>query len=110
MIGLDAPSTINVTREEDALVLHWENGEASAFPHYWLKENAPENRNPVTGKKMVSYGNRLGELSPWSVYIEYNETLVISWAGLREVSRFSLDELRNTADLVESPELALAAD
>ncbi len=110
MNNLDAASTIKVTRDEDALVLHWENGEAAAFPHHWLKENAPENRHPVTGAKLASYLDGNDELSPWSVYIEYDETLVISWAGLREVSRFPLDELRASTEFIDSAELALAAD
>ncbi len=110
MNGLAAPSTIKVTRDEDALVLHWGNGQESAFPHHWLKENAPENHHPVTGKKLASYLDRQDELSPWSVCIEYDETLVISWAGLKEVSRFSLDELRNATLFIDTPELALAAD
>ena len=86
MYGLAAPSTVKVTRDEDALVLHWGNGQESAFPHYWLRENAPENRHPVTGRKLTSFLDRQDELSPWSVCIEYDETLVIAWAGLREVS------------------------
>ncbi len=105
-----APSSVQVTRDEDGLVLHWGNGQESTFPHHWLKENAPENRHPITGGKLVSYVDRQDELSPWSVCIEYDETLVISWAGLREVSRFSLDELRMATPIIDSPELALAAD
>ena len=110
MYGLTAPSSIKVTRDEAALVLHWGDGEESAFPHHWLRENAPENHHPVTGRKLASYADQQDELSPWSVYIEYDETLVISWAGLREVSRFSLDELRTASLFVDSPELALSAD
>ena len=110
MNGFAAPSTVKVTRDEDALVLHWGDGQESAFPHCWLRDNAPENRHPVTGQKLTSLLDRQDELSPWSVCIEYGETLVISWAGLREVSRFSLDELRSATLIIDSPELALSAD
>ena len=110
MNGFAAPSTVRVTRDEDALVLHWSDGQESAFPHCWLRENAPENRHPVTGQRLTSFLDRQDELSPWSVCIEYDETLVIAWAGLREVSRFSLDELRDSAADFDSKELALVAD
>lgn len=110
MNDLVAPSTVKVTREEDALVLNWGNGQESAFSHCWLRENAPENCHPITGQKLSSFTDRQDELSPWSVCIEYDETLVISWAGLREVSRFSLDELRSATLIIDSPELALSAD
>ena len=110
MNDLAAPSTVKVTRDEDALVLHWGNGQESAFSHHWLRENAPENRHPVTRRKLTSFLDQQDELSPWSVCIEYDETLVISWAGLREVNRFSLDELRSATPIIDSPELALSAD
>ena len=110
MNDIIATSTIKVTRDEDALTLHWGNGQESAFPHHWLRENAPENRHPFTGKKLASYAGCQDDLSPWSVCIEYDETLVISWAGLREVSRFSLDELRSATLFIDEPELALSAD
>ena len=86
MNDIVATSTIKVTRDEDALVLHWGNGQESAFPHHWLRENAPENRHPFTGKKLASYAGCQDDLSPWSVCIEYDETLVISWAGLRKLA------------------------
>ena len=105
-----APSGARIIRDEDSLVILWENGQESVFPHHWLKENAPENRNPVTGMKLVSCVEGQDHLNPWSVCVEYDETLVISWAGLREVSRFSLDELRRTTLVIDSAELALSAD
>ena len=110
MNGMAAPSGVRVTRDEDALVLRWGDGEESAFPHNWLKENAPENRHPVTGEKLESYAGCHDVFNPWSVCIEYDETLVISWAGLRDVSRFSLDDLRGAYPIEDCPELALSAD
>ena len=110
MNNIAATSSIKATREEDSVVLHWGDGEETSFSHNWLKENAPENHHPLTGKKLASFADRQDEFSPWSVCIEYDETLVISWAGMREVSRFSLDELRGAYLIADSPELVLLAD
>ena len=110
MKDLSASSITRVAKEEDALTLIWDDGERSVFPHHWLRENAPENRHPVTGEKLASFDGPNETVSPWSVCIEYGETLVISWAGLREVNRFPLESLRNSHTSIESAELALAAD
>lgn len=106
---LDAPVS-RIIREDEALVIVWEDGEESVFSHAWLRENAPENRFPAPGRNAVPHHAFQDVASPWSVCIEYDETLVISWAGLREVNRFSLLELRNSLPIEESPELALSAD
>ena len=103
-------SVKKVIREDDSLVIVWEDGENGTFTHSWLRENAPENRLPLTGRKLGTYTDPEAHHNPWSVSIEYDETLVISWAGLREVNRFPLDELRTALHIVESVDLALAAD
>ena len=110
MISDSEAPVSRVIREDDALVIVWGDGEESVFSHAWLRENAPENRFPALGRSVASPTGLHDVCSPWSVCIEYDETLVISWAGLREVNRFSLLELRNSAPIVESAELALAAD
>ena len=99
-----------ILREKDSIVITWDDGAQGYFPHSWLKENAPENRNCFGRSKPASWSDCIEAISPWSVSIEYNETLVISWAGLREVNRFSLDALRNSELVIGNPELALAAD
>ena len=101
-----------IVKEEEAIIV-WDDGEESVFPHSWLWANAPENGNfPAMHKRTSRAGDQdmLDMLSPWSVCIEYDETLVISWAGLREVNRFPLLDLRSCQPIVESAELALAAD
>jgi hypothetical protein len=103
-------SVKRVIREDDSLVIVWDDGEYGTFPHSWLRANAPENRHPLTGEKLASNSDPEAPHSPWSVSIEYDETLVVSWAGLREVNRFSLNELREYLPIVESVELALVAD
>ena len=110
MYRFDVPSPAKVIREEDALVILWEDGEQDVFPHDWLRENSPESRLFSATGRPETCSSPQDHASPWSVYIEYDETLVISWAGLRDVSRFDLDELRDAAAAFESPELALAAD
>ena len=110
MINASATPVARVIREEDALVIVWEDGEEGFFPHNWLKENAPENRHFLTCGRQGGSEDADFSFSPWSVSIEYDETLVISWAGLREVNRFPLEELRAAQPIIESPELALAAD
>ena len=110
MHEVSASSVAKVVKEEDALTLVWDDGEQSVFPHSWLRENAPENRHPLTGEKLALFDDTRDAGSPWSVSIEYGETLVISWAGFREVNRFPLDALRNSQPSIESIELALAAD
>ena len=97
-------------RVESALVITWEDGEQSAFPHLWLRENAPENRHPVTGEKLTDYYELEKTPCPRSIAVEYDETLVVSWAGLWEVTRYPLTELRRGQLTIESAELALAAD
>ena len=110
MYQFETPSTARVTREAEALVIQWDDGELGVFPHAWLWENAPENLY-FPGGARASAALALQEPgSPWSVSIEYDETLVISWAGLRDVSRYSLDDLRESVPGFASPELALAAD
>ena len=99
-----------IEREESALVITWEDGEQSAFPHLWLRENAPENRHPLTGEKLVDYFDLEETPSPRSIAVEYDETLVVSWAGLWEVTRYPLAELKSYQPMIESAELALAAD
>ena len=105
-------SVSRVIREEDALTIVWDDGQLSSYPHLWLKDNAPENLHPFTGEKLNEwgYGEATVTCSPWSIYVEYDETLVISWAGLKEVNRYPLEDLRKFASIVESPELSLAAD
>ena len=110
MYRFEASSPAKVIREEDALVILWEDGERDVFSHNWLRENSPESRLFADGARPATSSSDWDQPSPWSVYIEYDETLVISWAGLRDVSRFSLDELRESVAVVESAELALAAD
>ena len=99
-----------ILQEEDALVIVWDDGRQNVFTHSWLRNNAPENSLPFGRTELDSWSEHAECLSPWSVSIEYDETLVISWAGLREVNRFSLDDLRNSQPVVEYAELALAAD
>ena len=110
MVSASATSVSRVIREEDALTLVWSDGQQSLYPHRWLRANAPENLHPLTGEKMLDWGDCQESCSPWSVYIEYNETLIISWAGLREVNRFPLEDLRGHDGIIESLDLALAAD
>ena len=99
-----------ILQEEDALVITWDDGTQKIFAHTWLHENAPENGFPFDRAESDGRSDHTEVLSPWSVSIEYDETLVISWAGLREVNRFSLDDLRNSQPLIECSELALVAD
>ena len=99
-----------ILREEDALVITWNDGARGVFPHTWLRDNALESRGFYGGECQDSWSGHCQALIPWSVTIEYDETLVISWAGLWDVNRFSLDVLRNSEPVIESPELALAAD
>ena len=110
MLADSAAPVSRILREDEALVIVWNDGEESVFPHAWLRENAPENRSLFSGHNAASRSGEQLLPSPWSVHIEYDETLVISWAGLREVNRFSLLELRGSQPIVESAELALAAD
>ena len=110
-IAIGSPVS-RVIREEDALTIVWSDGLQSSYPHFWLRDNAPENLYPYAAEKLNEWsdGDSAAPCSPWSVSIEYDETLVISWAGLKEVNRFPLEELRSFAAIEESPELALAAD
>ena len=110
MNSLCASPVARIMKEEDALTILWEDGELNVVSHQWLRENAPENRHPLTGERLANLGGDQSAASPWSISIEYGETLVVSWAGLREVNRFPLDELRRSLPTVESAELALAAD
>ena len=103
-------SVTRVIREEDALIIVWDDGQQSLYPHLWLRDNAPENLHPLTGEKPNEGPEFQTPRSPWSVYVEYDETLVVSWAGLREVNRFPLETLRNSPAIIESQELALSAD
>ena len=99
-----------IDRGESDLIITWQDGAQKAFPHQWLRENAPENRHPLTGEKLNDYYD-FGETPyPRSVAVEYDETLVVSWAGLWEVTRYPLARLRDCQPIVESVELALAAD
>ncbi len=102
----DEALVTKILREDDALVLIWDDGAQGEFPHSWLKANAPENRKWCAGLQPSPQTAP----NPWSVCVEYDETLVISWAGLREVNRFPLSELKDSLPLIESAELALAAD
>ena len=110
MLALSDSPVAKIQREEDGLTIVWQDGGVSVFSHHWLKENAPENRHPLTGEKLSTFDDTRELGSPWSVSIEYGETLVVSWAGFREVNRFPLDELRGFQPPIESAELALAAD
>ena len=110
MLSATAASVSKIVREDDSLVIVWEDGQEDQYPHLWLRDNAPENLNPFTGEKLSVAGDGPAPCSPWSVYVEYDETLVISWAGLKEVNRFPLDALRNSPASVESLDLAFAAD
>lgn len=110
MISDSEAPVSRIIREEESLVIVWEDGEESVFSHAWLRENAPENRFPSLGRTAASHHAYQDVYNPWSVSIEYDETLVISWAGLREVNRFSLLELRNSLPIGDIPELALTAD
>ncbi len=99
-----------IDREDCALVITWQDGERSAFPHRWLRENAPENWHPLTGERLNDSCVLQEAPCPRSVAVEYDETLVVSWAGLWEVTRYSLSHLRDCPPAVESAELALVAD
>lgn len=99
-----------IVREDCALVITWQDGERSVFPHRWLRENAPENRNPLTGERLNDSDVLRETPCPRSVAVEYDETLVVSWAGLWEVTRYPLSHLRGCSPAIESAELALAAD
>ena len=110
MVSDYSSPVIRILQEEDSIVITWNDGEQSVFAHTWLRENAPENRFSFGRAELDGFSDHTEFLSPWSVSIEYDETLVISWAGLREVNRFSLDDLRNSRPVVDCAELALAAD
>ena len=87
-------AAVRVFREDDAVIVHWEDGEQGVFPHSWLKANAPEGRRFGNTGRPAGLLDERDECSLWSAYVEYDETLVVSWAGMREVSRFPLVELR----------------
>ncbi len=110
MIETCAPPAAAVARIDDALVIRWEDGEQGVFSHRWLKAHSRYGSFPSLIEAPNPFGDDPGPLNPWSVCIEYDETLVVSWSGLKEVSRFSLEELRNSLPVVACRELALAAD
>ena len=80
------------------------------FSHRWLRDNAPENRHPLTGEQCADFAGTEDIPSPRSFAVEYDETLVVAWAGAWEVSRYLLSDLRYGMEIAQSLELALAAD
>ncbi len=93
-----------------SLIITWQDGEQRALPHRWLRENAPENYSPVIREELTDYYDSQETPSPRSVAVEYDETLVVSWAGRWEVTRHPLSYLREYPPPLESVELSLAAD
>ncbi len=107
---LDLCPVRKINREPDALVITWQDGAQRVFSHRWLRDNAPENRHPLTGERQADFAGTEDIPSPRSFAVEYDETLVVAWAGAWEVSRYALTDLRYGMDIAESVELALAAD
>ena len=104
-----------IEQDRGALVITWQDGGQGIFTHEWLRGNAPENRYagtclPGSGGKAGGAGGFWQTPSPRSVALEYDETLVVAWAGAWEVSRFALADLKRCQPEIESVELALAAD
>ena len=103
-------SVRKIDREPDALAITWQDGAQSVFAHRWLRDNAPENRHPITGEPLADFTAAADIPAPRSFAVEYDETLVVAWAGSWEVTRYALADLRYGFALEESAELALAAD
>ena len=99
-----------IDREPAALAITWQDGARRLFPYRWLRENAPENRHPLTGEGLADFAGMDEVPAPRSFAVENDETLVIAWAGAWEVSRYLLADLRYGMGIEESAELALAAD
>ena len=103
-----------IEREKDALVITWQDGRQGVFSHRWLRENDLESRYAATlspgGERTGAAGDYRPAPSPRSVALEYDETLVVAWAGAWTVSRFALADLQRYQPEIESAELALAAD
>lgn len=85
-------------------------GRKASLPTAGCATTPPENRHPITGEPLADFAAAADIPAPRSFAVEYDETLVVAWAGSWEVTRYALADLRYGFALEESAELALAAD
>ncbi|NQX39255.1 gamma-butyrobetaine dioxygenase [Pedobacter steynii] len=85
-----------VTEAEYALLVHWENGEISAYPFLYLRDNCP---SPSTlhsnGQKLIETSAINPAIRPKSLQLNPQQEVLIEWDTEVHVSVFSADWLFN---------------
>jgi gamma-butyrobetaine hydroxylase len=79
---------------DDALTVHWHNGDSSRFHYFWLRDNCPQLRHPSTNHRVVETSSLPVDVRPETVSITTDGALAIRWAFDRHESTFPATWLR----------------
>ena len=87
-----------------AVRVHWQDGEASAFPFLWLRDNCPSGFHPQTQERCFDLLSVPEDLAPDRVSVD-QDALVVDWGDAQHVSRFSLEWLsvHRTGRVLDDP-------
>jgi gamma-butyrobetaine dioxygenase len=83
------------SHDQRRLQITWADGHGGTFDSLWLRDNCPEDRDPVTGQRLVDIVDLPGDPKLDSVREEDDQSLAVSWVDESRRARFSLAWLRS---------------
>jgi gamma-butyrobetaine dioxygenase len=97
-----------VSATPDALAVEWADGTHREFAGIWLRDNAPEHRDPHSGQRLVDIAD-LPATPRIRSAAAHNGAVHVEWDGESHASRFDVEWLSAQADSVQirRPELAV---
>ena len=89
----DTPDWI-FTAQSQQLTIRWDDGVGASYTAVWLRDNCPEDLDPITGERRVELADQPEE--PWigEVFREGNAAISILWGDEEKTSVFNVFWLR----------------
>ena len=97
----------SLTATPDQLTVDWAGGDVSHYPAVWLRDNAPTDRHPHNGQRLVDIADAPAAPSI-AAAVEVDGVVRVDWAGEARRDAYAPDWLARHARpmCVERPELA----
>lgn len=80
--------------QENSIVIDWRDGEQSCFHYIWLRDNAPDARDPRNGQRLLESIDIPADIRPATVQITDDGQLEIIWSNDQSRSVFAPTWLR----------------
>jgi gamma-butyrobetaine hydroxylase len=94
---------MQVSFTSESLQINWKDQSTSSFPLFWLRDNCPEDRDPMNGQRLVDITH--SPIHPAIISATLiDDTLLICWQNENsKQSCFSLDWLKKQSHSVTQP-------